>query len=367
PRSKLPNNDTPIRYLYYFKNLTLAADPEAQRELTSILSNVLPPTSTEKAAGDTGSYGAGYGAASPTLGDPGIQFDTLTNSLLLTNRASCIRQALEIVHHLDDAGFKETVLMLSLQYTDANRIEKMLEELIKEQGDEGASYGYRPATAKKISNPKYLQNVKAIAVERTNSVILMGDAAAVLKLKNLIIDNLDQPVSSGKSIIHIKRLQYLDAKVFAQTLQNIVRGRRQQAGATGTPAAHDTMKDVIIMAEETGPVQKHDPTAQQDAKMIASFQEAASSGNNLIVAAHAHDWKELERIIEEMDQPQFQVSLEIIIADLALTDAEILGAQARGLHRDNLPPEVSWQSAQTSSPILNYVGAAKDNKIDMTK
>lgn len=373
--TKLPNNDTPIRYLYYFKNITLAADPEAQRELASILSNILPSTGSEKASAEAGGYGAGY-AAPASAGDPGIQFDPLTNSLLLSNRANCIRQALEIVQRLDDAGFKETVVMIALQHTDANRIEKMVEELLKDQADDGAGYGYRPPTAKKISSPKYLQNVKAIAVERTNSLILLGDAAAVLKLKNLIVSDLDQPVSSGKSIIHIKRLQYLDAKVFAQTLQNIVRGRRQQAAAPGTPANQDTMKDVIIMAEDPGPLLKQEPDAKQDAKAVANFQEAASSGNNLIIAAHAHDWRELERIIDELDQPQMQISLEVIIADLALTNQEILGTQSRGLNRDNLAPELSWQSAQlapNAPQVLNYVGAnadtkiTQDSKIDMTK
>ncbi len=365
---KLPNNDEPIRYIYYFKNINLTNDQEAQKELGGILSSILPG-GVSAGASTSDNYGANpYAPAAPSASTSGqeitIQFDPPTNSLILANRANCLRQALEIVQWLDNSGFKETVAILALNHTDAYRIEKMIEELLKEQSDDNLGYGYKPAGNKK-SGTKYLQNVRAISVGRTNSLVLMGDAASVRKLKDLIVENLDQSVDSGRSIIHIKPLQYLDAKNFAPVLQNLVRGKRNQQTSSptaGTNNPTDSFKDVIVLSEESvsAPQVKKESGGKKndtfkDEKPGAEFQESYSYSNNLIVSAYHDDWKVLEKIIEEMDQPQLQVALEIIIADLQLDELQSLAAQARGLHQNNMSPKLSWQSAQLGAPILNYI------------
>jgi type II secretory pathway component GspD/PulD (secretin) len=358
---KLPNNDEPIRYIYYFKNINLANDQDAQKELGGILSSILPG-GVSAGAGTSDSYGANpYAPAAPSATSASqeitIQFDPPTNSLILANRSNCLRQALEIVQRLDNSGFKETVAILALNHTDSYRIEKMIEELLKEQTDDNLGYGYKPASSKK-SGTKYLQNVRAISVDRTNSLVLMGDAASVRKLKDLIVENLDQAVDSGKSIIHVKPLQYLDAKGFAPVLQNLVRGKRNQQSSitTNSNTPTDSFKDVIVLSEESisEPKVKKDDSKGKDDTPSATFQESYSFNNNLIVSAYSNDWQVLEKIIDEMDQPQLQVAIEVIIADLKLEELEVLSAQARGLHQTNIPPKLSWQSAQISSPILNY-------------
>lgn len=354
---KLPNNDEPIRYIYYFKNINLANDQDAQKELGGILSSILPG-GVSAGASTSDSYGANpYAPAAPSATngqDITIQFDPPTNSLILANRANCLRQALEVIQRLDNSGFKETVAILALNHTDSYRIEKMIEELLKEQSDDNLGYGYKPASTKK-SGTKYLQNVRAISVDRTNSLVLMGDAASVRKLKDLIVESLDQAVDSGRSIIHVKPLQYLDAKGFAPVLQNLVRGKRNQqtSNPTNTNNPTDSFKDVIVIAEES----VSEPQASKDSRGLEKVpfnQEAFTWGNNLIISAYTNDWQVLEKIIDEMDQPQLQVALEVIIADLTLTDNQIIGAQARGLHQTNQSPKLSWQSAQVSAPILNY-------------
>ena len=373
---KLPNNDEPIRYIYYFKNINLANDQDAQKELGGILSSILPG-GVSAGASTSDSYGANpYAPAAPSATngqDITIQFDPPTNSLILANRANCLRQALEVIQRLDNSGFKETVAILALNHTDSYRIEKMIEELLKEQVDDNLGYGYKPASTKK-SGTKYLQNVRAISVDRTNSLVLMGDAASVRKLKDLIVESLDQAVDSGKSIIHVKPLQYLDAKGFAPVLQNLVRGKRNQQTSNPTNANNptDSFKDVIVLSEESlsEPKVKKDDSKDKEDTPSATFQESYSFSNNLIVSAYANDWQVLEKIIDEMDQPQLQVAIEVIIADLKLEELEVLGAQARGLHQTNIPPKLSWQSAQIAPPILNYItppSTGNPGVIDMSR
>lgn len=361
---KLPNTDEPIRYIYYFKNINLANDQEAQAELSGILSSILPNSlpATDKSA--YGGYNANpyTPAANNTTNsqEVNIQFDLATNSLILANRANCLRQAIEIVQHLDNSGFKETVAILALNHTDSYRIEKIIEELLKEQTDDKQTYGYRPVSSKK-SGAKYLQNVRAISVDRTNSLVLMGDAAAVRKLKDLIINNLDQSVDSGRSIIHVKTLQYLNAKHFAPVLQNLVRGKRNQQAqqanqTTNSSTPIDSFKDVIVLSEESvsEPQTKKENLGKEETPS-AEFQESYSFSNNLIISAYTSDWQVLEKIIDEMDKPQLQVALDVIIADIRLEDLQVIGAQIRGLHATGTPPELSWQSAQIAPPILNYI------------
>ena len=55
----------------------------------------------------------------------------------------------------------------------------------------------------------------------------------------------------------------------------------------------------------------------------------AQSSNRLIIAARKEDWLRIKKLIEELDKPQLQVAIEVLIVDLTLEDNKTLGSQLR--------------------------------------
>ena len=68
--------------------------------------------------------------------------------------------------------------------------------------------------------------------------------------------------------------------------------------------------------------------------------------NKLIIAARHDDWLELKKLIEQLDQPQPQVLIETLIADLTYEDIRQLGTFTRNPAKIPLPSHVDFESAQ---------------------
>jgi general secretion pathway protein D len=137
-------------------------------------------------------------------------------------------------------------------------------------------------------------------------------------------------------------LQYLDAKPFAPLLQNILKNQRQggteqsktESGQGGVERFFD---EVIVIADQ--------------AETISGEQPGTSSmgSNSLIIAARNDDYARIKKLIEELDIPERQVIIEVLIADLTIQDIASLGANVRNPLNSGLPSNVNFQSSMLST------------------
>lgn len=303
---QIPKTDQYIRYLYYLANIRVSDAPE--NELNGILKDLLPETALFRA-------------------------DTTTNGLLIVAKGSDIAAAMKIIVELDTVGFQEKFDIMSLHHTSAGIVAQLLNENILKS--ENANI-YRLDTKKAKDVPYFSNFTKVIPEERLNKLIIVGRAQAVDRLKSFIKTHIDVAPDSGKSMLHVYRLQYLDAVQFAPVLKSIVTDNRpggpsQARGGDKTIGGVDRFFDQVeIIADK--PV-----TESEELKYYG--------GNKLIVAARNDDWKQIKKIIEELDQPQKQVLLEILIADLTTDDTKALGAMTRIPIKIPIPDSMSFQAA----------------------
>ncbi len=82
-----------------------------------------------------------------------------------------------------------------------------------------------------------------------------------------------------------------------------------------TEGGYKVFEDVVIAAE-----QDDDGTSGK-----------RGSGNRLVVAANAEDWRRLEQFIDKLDKPQPQVAIEVMIVDVTLQQIKNLGTQVFNL------------------------------------
>ncbi len=193
-----------------------------------------------------------------------------SNTLIAADRAANIDRLQSIIQRIDRAEQAE-VEVIPLQHASATELMRTLQML----------------------NPNQTQTV--IADERTNSLLLSGDAGRRLRTRTLI-SHLDTPLDSGGNtqVIH---LNYASAEELVPILQGVV---EQQSGAES---------GVEGQATNTSRIQAHAET------------------NSLIISAQPAELRSLQSVIRSLDIPRAQVLVEAIIAEVTVDTARELGIQ----------------------------------------
>lgn len=324
-----------IRAIYYLANLRVPESNQGIDPLTLILRDLLTINGT-------------------------FLFDQKSNAIIIADQADNISSAMTIILELDNSGMKDVVEMIQLYNASAKTIATLLKEQIVATAADVRG-GIR-TDIKTDSSLYFAPNTRIVSIDHLNSIVLMGKQTSVERLKEFIQEYMDAPPESGQSILHSYDLQYLDADQASRVLQNVV---ANQALANGQAQKDQTgpyrfFEGVKIVAETY--------QAAEAAKTIAGTQQGAEEsgtvyfgGNRLIIAAKQKDWERIKRLIEQLDKPEWQVIIEIMILDVSIDDGRILAGQTRNPAGANLPPGIEFQSAQIIGPILNNTEIAPPN------
>lgn len=312
---KLPNTDQRIRYLYDLANMKVDV-------VRDILQTIL----------------VGPSGILPT--DALFEIDPASNSIFLSAKANDIKAAMHIITQLDQTTFKEMMEKVRLKYTSAQTVAALFNENILKAGQERDRY--RLDMRKESREHYFSEAIKIIPEPRTNSLIILGRPQAVKRIKDFIYSHIDVELDSGKSILHLYKLQYLDAKTFATTLQHIVES--QGIGSTGQSRGGSTQTDSTERFFDGVIIKFDQPDKPEEVKH--------HGGNKLVIAARHDDWIQIKKLIEKLDIPQPQVLIEVLIADLSLSDARELGAMTRNPEKLPTPNGVNLQSAQFGNIVV---------------
>lgn len=305
----LPATEQQIRYIYYLANIKATDDSE----INTVLRDILSDTAV-------------------------IKTDPNTNGILIVAKSHEIRAAMKIVTQLDTVGFQEKIDIMPLRHTSAEIVARLLNEQILVV--EGVN-PYRLDTKKTKEAPYFSKFTKVIPEERTNKLIILGRTQAVDRLKEFIRDHIDTEPDSGESILHVHKLQYLDSEQFAPVLQRIVESSR--IGGPGQARSGDKVIGGIERFFDEVLIRTDKPAEAEELKYYG--------GNKLVIAARNEDWRQIKKLIEELDTPQPQVLIEVLIADLSIDDTRLLGALTRTPDKISLPSDVEFQSAHLTQPI----------------
>ncbi len=199
-----------------------------------------------------------------------------SNVLLMTGRAAVINRLMAIVERVDLAGDK-TLQTIPLRYASASEVARLTTLMVQDPQKNGPPAG------------------RIIADERTNSVLISGDARASQQLAEMVA-HLDKPQANrGKTTVHY--LKFANAEKMAEVL-NGLQGRVVGEGGEAVASAESTTR--IIADPQT---------------------------NSLIITAALDAMSELEQVIARLDIRRPQVLVEAIIAEVQNADGLNLGVQ----------------------------------------
>lgn len=328
---EIPDSDKRIRYLYYFNHIKVNDDPN--NELLAIVKDVLPNETTLS------------------------KLDSQSNNLLLSGKANDIKALMGIISTLDHLEAEERPEVIQLRYLNADIVANLFnEQILRAAGD----VNQNRLGIKVPNNNTYFKKVRIVPDLRTNRIIVFGRPQAVQRVKDFIHKYIDVELESGKSILHVYQLQYLDAVKFEPVIRSIVESSRvggteqSKAGAVAVGGTERFFGEVIIKADQPKTITGDQPGG------------AMQGSNNLIIAARNDDWERLRKLIEELDIPQPQVIIEVLIADLTVTDIATLGANIRNPLGTGITKYVNFQSSQIPKSAADITTFLTDRITDPT-
>ncbi|MGH8259928.1 MAG: secretin N-terminal domain-containing protein, partial [Steroidobacteraceae bacterium] len=203
-----------------------------------------------------------------------------SNILIVSDRAANVSRIERIVERIDEANTADVDVM-PLQNASAMEVARIVSSLF--QGQSQNTLGGTP--------------LKLVADERSNSILLSGDANARLRAKALIA-HLDTP-SASHGDTEVRYLHYEDAKKLAPLLKQQITQMTQATGGGQSNSAAQPGKATHIWADE--------------------------QNNALVITAPPKIMHDVDSIVDRLDIRRAQVLVQAIIVDVSFDKATELG------------------------------------------
>ncbi|MGZ6250488.1 MAG: secretin N-terminal domain-containing protein [Candidatus Chromulinivorax sp.] len=284
--SLLPDNDMLIRYVYFMQY----ADPLKIQQLIS------------KFQGATGS----------------LQVYKDLKALVFTDKAFNIKSLMKIVKELDKAVAPQVLSVVKLKRANVEDVINLYNSLKPSQNQQRAW----ASDSKDPASEFFSQNLVLSGDKRTNTLIILGPKDAVAKLEHFVQTYVDVDPNSKKPPVFVYYLEYTNAVDIQKTISQLVNyGSSTSAGQYG--GVRDGQKYLQPMT------------------IVADVHS-----NSLIINCSPDDYPAVEKLIKELDMPQKQVALEVLIVQVTGVKSKAFGSQISGPNYSNtFLPTVSAQTS----------------------
>jgi len=246
-----------------------------------------------------------------------------TNTIIISDTGANIARLEKLIKFLDVPGHEESLQIISVKYTSAQEIAKLLDEILKGSSSSGSSSrtrrsGTAAASSSRFSGSKSSNSSnisKIIAEPRTNSIIAMANAEGERQLRQLIKKLDVESVSANTGRIHVHYLNYGDAEDLAKTLSTLVSG-------------------VASTSKKSSGSRSFVPRGTQGSSLFGGEVKvtADKQNNALVVTAAPTDWLTLKSVIAKLDIPRDQVYVEGLIMETTIRKINAFGVEYLGAY-----------------------------------
>ena len=237
---------------------------------------------------------------SGVLSDMRIAADTRGNSLIVVGPPSAMELMATLIQQLDALPSAEAqIKVFTLSNGDATTLVEMLQNLFGQaQGGGQAQQAVQSATG---SGESTLVPLRFSVDQRTNSIIVTGNPGDLEVVRN-ILARLDV-ADLATRITTVHRLHNAPALDVATAINNLLDRQRElnQAAPELVTPYQQIEREVLIEPEQVT--------------------------NSLIISATPRYFDEIKRIVIELDRRPPMVAIQVVIAEVTLTDDEQFGIE----------------------------------------
>ena len=215
-----------------------------------------------------------------------------SNALVISDHANNIVEIERLIKSLD-SGEGDELEIIALKEVRVDDVMTMLDNL----------------TSTSASKDMRGSRVRLVADTRGNRLLIKGDARARKRLRD-VVAQLDKPAADKLAGVRVMRLQHASAKQVAEVLRNLV---TDSGGSSSKPASTNS-----------GTAGGNTTTAVSAAGVNLIADE---SQNALVVKAEPGLMRELEAVVQQLDQRRSQVLIQAAILEISGENAAQLGVQ----------------------------------------
>jgi general secretion pathway protein D len=257
---------------------------------------------------------------------------TPTNVLIISDSAGNVERIANIIRRVDLASTEE-VEIVPLRHASATDVVRVLTSLEQAKAQAAQAAGS-------------IAPLRIVADERTNSILLSGDAPDRLRLRTLIA-HLDTPLEAPGNT-QVVYLRYAKAKDLLTVLQGVSKKLSEDLQKTG-PGGQ-------VSAPGQAPPQA--AGAAGGGAGIVDIQ-ADEATNALVITAPPEAFRSLKMVIDQLDIRRAQVLVEAAIAELSADKTAQLGVQwvVDGSKGGNILGFINFNLGTSLSDIANSISA----------
>src|SRR3989441_668784 len=263
-----------------------------------------------------------------------------TNVLIITDTSSNVTRLLDIIRLVDVQVAQEELQIIPITYADSAELATILTQLFARGRIRSTAPGTPPAptpvptpgvpTPPPAGQPSGSAERAPLIIpeRRSNSLIVHAKKHEVETIKRLVAQ-LDVNIYGGRRVF-IYYAENAKAKDLAATLNAIYGSRDAGAGQTGPSGAQPPARPGVPVPPPPPPPPPGGPapTAQGASDVLAEGQVrfiADEVTNAVIVTTFPRSWTEIENTVKQLDRMPRQVLIEVLVAEVTLTDDTRLG------------------------------------------
>lgn len=247
-----------------------------------------------------------------------------TNTLIISESGFKVKRILDIIQLLDVQTQQSQVAIVPIKYSDAKSIADKVRQIFTGGGSKkGNSY----------------HTYKILTDERTNAVIIFGPPRTIKDVRNLV-RKFDIKIDDGsrQASIHVRPLDYADAKKLASTLSSLMSGNK-------------TTRNGLRSS-----VRSNSRTTKEAAPSVADLGDgvkisADESSNSLLITGSRAAYEAVNSIVRKMDIKKSQVFIETDILDIGINNNFSFGTSIFAGLPTNYKNVTGWE-AGTVGPLI---------------
>jgi len=253
----------------------------------------------------------------PNLGGARITPDQLNNSLLISGPGRAVAQVVQVLREIDQPRFAGAeVLRVEPAYWPTDNLAVALDQTLTAEGFVVS----RQAQAGR--------SIVILSFPAANQLLIFSRDPDLLARARHWVDTLDQPAALGDKP---STFVYTARNTDAQSLGQIAIGQTPSTAEAPIPVGVPG----TIASSNTGSRSEGDATAGQSrpgstGSFLGGRVLTDPSGNRIIFTGTASDFARLRALLTTLDVPAPQVVIEVMIAEVTLTDATSMGINFSG-------------------------------------
>ncbi len=261
-----------------------------------------------------------------------------TNTLIISDSGYKVLRILSILELLDVQSQQNKVLIVPAKYSDAksiaDKVNQILQASSKNRGG-GSGSGYN--------------TFKILTDDKSNSVIIFGPPRTIKDVRELVKQfdiKIDDPTMQAS--IHVRPLDYADAKKLAATLSSLMQGGGNKSGS---PSPFSRPLTSSLGKKDSAP-----SVAELGDGVKVTADE---SSNSLLITGSRVAYDALNTLIRKLDVRRAQVYVEAEILDLTEGNGLVFGTSIfSGWGKESgAKGVVGWEAARMAPLIV----ASSDN------